>query len=545
MKGDFYMKNFKKILAIILVLSIIISSFMPIYGVQIKEPSVNVEKVIEKTTQYILDGAKKLKNGETLGEWQIISLVRAEIDVPKKYYDDYYNNLVKQLEENNGVLHKRKYTEYSRAVLALTALGKDPRNVGGYNLLERLAEFDNLVWQGINGAIWGLIALDSGNYEIPDVDNLDEVTTRQKLIDHILSKEIAGGGWSMGESNLDTDVTAMALQSLANYTEQEKVKAAVNRGLTILSNKMGSDGGYESWGTKNSESANQVLVALCKLNIDPKTDERFVKKDGSWVVSNIINNFYIPATGGFKHVKELGIDGMATEQGLYAMVAYSRFLNGKTSLYDMSDVEKKYDENTYPKKEYNSNTKVENKFTDIENSPEKEAIVQLSSKGVVNGGGNNNFNPKGQVTRAELAAIMSRALCLEEIKSNSFKDVNDADWFFGYVGAASQMGIINGYTDKTFKPEANVTRQEAALMVSRASEILGKDMSMENYEIINVLCQFTDYVKCDDWAMEAVAACVKYGYIPDDEMEIYPDRNATREEIAGMIYRMSIIQKSN
>lgn len=539
------MKNFKKILAIILVLSIIISSFMPIYGVQIKEPSVNVEKVIEKTTQYILDGAKKLKNGETLGEWQIISLVRAEIDVPKKYYDDYYNNLVKQLEENNGVLHKRKYTEYSRAVLALTALGKDPRNVGGYNLLERLAEFDNLVWQGINGAIWGLIALDSGNYEIPDVDNLDEVTTRQKLIDHILSKEIAGGGWSMGESNPDTDVTAMALQSLANYTEQEKVKAAVNRGLTILSNKMGSDGGYESWGTKNSESANQVLVALCKLNIDPKADERFVKKDGSWVVSNIINNFYIPATGGFKHVKELGIDGMATEQGLYAMVAYSRFLNGKTSLYDMSDVEKKYDEKTYPKKENNSNTKVENKFTDIENSPEKEAIVQLSSKGVVNGDGNNNFNPKGQVTRAELAAILSRALCLEEIKSNSFKDVNDADWFFGYVGAASQMGIINGYTDKTFKPEANVTRQEAALMVSRASEILGKDMSMENYEIINVLCQFTDYVKCDDWAMEAVAACVKYGYIPDDEMEIYPDRNATREEIAGMIYRMSIIQKSN
>lgn len=533
------MKNIKKILSIIIVLSIFVSSFMPIYGVQIKEPSVNVEKVIEKTAQFILDYTKKLKSGETLGEWQIISLVRAQIDVPQKYYDDYYNNLVKQLEENNGVLHERKYTEYSRAILALTALGKDPRNVGGYNLLERLAEFDNLIWQGINGAIWGLIALDSGDYEIPDVNNLDKITTRQKLIDHILSKEIAGGGWSMGESNPDTDVTAMALQSLAGYTDQEKVKKAVDRGLTVLSNKMNSDGGFESWGTKNSESADQVLVALCSLNIDPKDDKRFVKENGSWVVSNIINNYYIPSTGGFKHVKESGIDGMATEQGLYAMVAYSRFLNGKTSLYDMSDIEKKYDENTYPKKDNNSNVKVENIFSDIDNSTEKEAIIHLSSKGVVNGNGNSTFNPNGQVTRAELAAILSRALCLEEVKSNSFKDVKDTDWFFGYVGAASQIGIISGYTDKTFKPNANVTRQEAALMLSRAAEILGKDMSMENYEIINVLCQFTDYVECDDWAMEAVAACVKYGYIPDDEMEIYPDRNATREEIAGMVYRMS------
>jgi len=199
-----------------LILNIIISSLIPVYGVQIKEPSVSVDKVIEKTGQYMLDCAKKLKSGETLGDWTIISLIRAGIDVEEKYLDNYYNSLVKTLEENQGVLHKRKYTEYSRTILTLTALGKDPTNVGGYNLIEKLADFDNLVWQGINGAIWGLIALDSGNYEVPSVANLENITTRQKLVEHILSKEIPSGGWSMGESNPDADVTAMALQSLAS-----------------------------------------------------------------------------------------------------------------------------------------------------------------------------------------------------------------------------------------------------------------------------------------------------------------------------------------
>jgi len=317
-----------------------------------------------------------------------------------------------------------------------------------------------------------------------------------------------------------------------------QVKEAVDRGLVVLSKNMHNDGGFESWGSKNSESADQVLVALCKLNIDPRTDQRFVKENGSWIVSNVIDNFYIPSTGGFKHTEELGLDGMATDQGMYAMVAYNRFVNGQTSLYDMSGVEKKYDTKTPLKKDEKPNQKRENKFTDIDSSSEKEAIIELHAKGIINGINDTTFNPKGEVTRAQLATMLSQALCLDEVKLDTFKDVKQSDWFYGCVGAASQMGIITGYSDKTFRPNDKVTRQDAALMIVRAAKILGKDMTMENFEIINTLCQFTDYVQCDDWAMEAVAGCVKYGYMPDDEMEIYPKRNATREEIAGMIYRM-------
>ena len=86
----------------------------------------------------------------------------------------------------------------------------------------------------------------------------------------------------------------------------------------------------------NSESCAQVIVALCALGIDPAKDERFIK-DGNWTVYDLIS--YHVDNSGFKHVKQSSsVNGIATEQGFYALVAYKRFLEGKKSLYDMSDV---------------------------------------------------------------------------------------------------------------------------------------------------------------------------------------------------------------
>lgn len=87
--------------------------------------------------------------------------------VPQSYWDNYYSNLENYVKAHNGVLHSRKYTEYSRVVLALTAIGKEPSNVAGYNLLTPLGDYDKTIQQGINGPIWALLALDSGNYAMP------------------------------------------------------------------------------------------------------------------------------------------------------------------------------------------------------------------------------------------------------------------------------------------------------------------------------------------------------------------------------------------
>ena len=167
------------------------------------------------------------------GEWAVIGLSRSDVTVAQKWYDTYYKNVETYVKSCKGVLHSRKYTEYSRVVLALTAIGKDPTNVAGYDLTAPLNNYDKTVWQGVNGPIWALIALDSGNYTC---------TVRQKYIDYILEKELPQGGWTLSGTATDSDMTGMALQALANYQDQPKVKAAVQRALNWISKNQNADG---------------------------------------------------------------------------------------------------------------------------------------------------------------------------------------------------------------------------------------------------------------------------------------------------------------
>ncbi|MBO3443391.1 prenyltransferase/squalene oxidase repeat-containing protein [Clostridium sp. CCUG 7971] len=303
-------------------------------------PSVSIKDAINKTGEYMYKNTPDPKIGTIGGEWTVLSLARSGYNVPKEYYDKYYENVVNELTAKNGNLHSVKYTEYSRVILGLTSIGKDVTNVGGYNLLEKLADFNKVIRQGINGPIFALIALDTNNYEIPTVEGVKKQTTRDNLIEYILNKEITQddgtiGGWALSGNTPDPDITAMALQSLAKYKDQEKVKPYIDRALDILSNIQLANGGYDSWGSLNSESIAQVIVALTALGIDPKTDSRFIKGDGNWVIPAIME-FYVEG-GGFKHTLDGTVNAMATDQGAYALVAYDRFVEGKNSLYNMTD----------------------------------------------------------------------------------------------------------------------------------------------------------------------------------------------------------------
>ena len=265
----------------------------------------------------------------TGGEWMVIGLARSGRPVPAGYYDNVVE-YVKAKADANERLHRAKVTDNARVILALTAIGKDVTNVGGHNLLKGLDNMAYVQKQGINGPIFTLIALDSHNY--PTMGDV----TREKLIQVILDAQLPGGGWNLSGENADTDMTAMAIQALAPYYKtNETVKAAVDKALEALSALQQGDGGFGSWGTVNSESCAQVIVALTALGIDPAADSRFVK-NGSTVLGALAG-FYVDG-GGFKHVADKGRDGMATEQGYYALASYYRFVNGQTSLYDMSDV---------------------------------------------------------------------------------------------------------------------------------------------------------------------------------------------------------------
>ena len=287
------------------------------------------------------------------GEWTVLSLARSGIKVPKKYYEDYYKRVEKTVKDAKGILHRMKFTEYSRVILALTAINKDVTDVGGYNLLSYLSDFDNVKKQGINGPIFALIAFDTGNYDIPIDKNASVQTTRQGIIDFILDKEIhkgtsKAGGWALSGTDPDPDITFMAIQSLANYMDQKEVKKAVDRALKIMSKKQLSTGGYNSWGTENCESTAQAIVALTALGIDIDTDSRFIKTDKKGNKNTLMDGmmqFYCKG-GGFAHVNEgydggggsgTGLNAMATDQGMYALDAYYRYINGKNKLYDMTD----------------------------------------------------------------------------------------------------------------------------------------------------------------------------------------------------------------
>ena len=160
--------------------------------------------------------------------------------------------------------------------------------------------------------------------------------TREKLIETILGAALEDGGWTLSGTKADPDMTAMAIQALAPYYKtNETVKAAVDKALEALSALQRGDGGFGSWGTVNSESCDQVIVALTALGIDPTTDSRFIKN--GLTVLDALAGFYVDG-GGFRHTAGGERNGMATEQGYYALASYYRFLNGQTSLYDMSDV---------------------------------------------------------------------------------------------------------------------------------------------------------------------------------------------------------------
>jgi len=264
-------------------------------------------------------------------EWLVIALARSGRDVP----DSYYDSVVKAVQSAKGQLSEKKSTEYARTILALTAIGKDPADVGGYDLLAGLADMDDVTYQGINGAIFALLALDSGKYDVPAAAEGGTQVTRDGLVAYILAQQLSDGGWALSGTSADPDVTAMALQALAPYrTGDETVDAAVDKGVQLLSDMQLADGGYSSWGTLNSESCAQVLIALAALGIDPASDSRFVK-NGLTVLDALLA---YAVSGGFRHTVDGEADAIATEQALCALAAYARLLDGKTALYDMTDV---------------------------------------------------------------------------------------------------------------------------------------------------------------------------------------------------------------
>ena len=269
--------------------------------------------------------------GSIGGEWMIIGLARSG-KLTKEMSDGYYNNVVEYVKtKNSNTLHRRKSTDNSRVILALSAIGVDARNVAGYDLVAPLFDYDYVKFQGINGIIWALIAIDSKNYSLP-IDNIGtNSTTRERLIDGIIAAQLADGGWTNSGEISDPDMTSMAIQALAPYYWYDgSVKSSVDSALYRLSELITANTG----GKLSPDNCSQILVALTSLGIDPMNDKRFINSAGETLLDTMMT---YSITGGFMHQSGGEYDQMSTEQAYYAMTAYNRFCVGKSTLYDMTD----------------------------------------------------------------------------------------------------------------------------------------------------------------------------------------------------------------
>lgn len=276
------------------------------------------------------------------GEWAVLGQARAKVPLSEAYIAAYYEKVVAYVQKNmgaDGVLvdpesRNPTVTDNERIILALTAIGKDPANVGGKNLLTALQNKDIMKVTDtsntdINGLVMGLLALNSRNY----------TSDTSWLVQAILGQQNADGSWSASADTKpasDVDMTAMALQALAPYYKDggnETVNTAVEKALSWLSGKYQS--GYDS-----SESCAQVVIALSALNLDANTDARFTKTVEGKTLSVLGNllQYRVAESGGFKHqFADKAVNEMATEQALCAMAAYARFTEKANALYDMTD----------------------------------------------------------------------------------------------------------------------------------------------------------------------------------------------------------------
>ncbi len=482
------------------------------------------------TAEYVYKAVSTPAIGSVGGEWAVMGLARSGYKTDDEYFRSYVQDAAEYVKKHGGVIDSNKYTEYSRVILALTGAGYNAENVGGYNLLTPLSDYEKTVKQGINGAIWALIAADCGDYKLD---------TRDLYINYILDKQKSDGGWALSDSMeySDADVTAMALCALASYTHRTDVLDAVENALILLSQMQTQSGGFKSFGEETAESAAQVILALSELRI-PFDDERFVK-NGKTVLDNLLS-FHTPS-GGFKHISAYDKPNlMATEQALCALVAADRFSNGKTSFYSMSDAPKLNIEEKNPDSSVNVPSVISHgkTFDDIQKSKSKFAIEALAQRGIINGRSENLFVPHGNMTRAEFATIVVKALGIMPCDKKIFDDVKENDWFYGYVAAAAEYGIVNGISESLFNPQGTLTRQEAAVMVSRAAVLCGVKNNMELMTARDVLAGFTDYVKVADWAFIPFALCYENGILDSSDIEIMPRREVNREEIAQMLYNL-------
>ncbi|MDR1208863.1 MAG: S-layer homology domain-containing protein [Clostridiales bacterium] len=491
-------------------------------------------------------------------EWEVLTLARAGYAVPGGYYEGYAESVAAAVKAIGSARLDTYSTTNARVVLALTAIGADAESVMRYNLLEPLEDYGYVTGQGLNGAIYALLAFDSKPYEVSQA-------ARDAYVSYILSCELPGGGFTGWGDDPEPDATGMALQALAPYAGRSDVSAVISRALAALSAAQEYNGGYVSWGAVSAENMAQVVTAATALGYDPSAGSDFVKGGGD-AVSSLLR-FYVDG-GGFQSAWTPGaVNRMSTQQAAYALSAYVRFQSGRNALYDMRDAVQRVpaaamvDFGALNEAIASAETKSGSAYTpdswsamtgkldaarDALNDPNstqsiadnaaaalKAAVDALRSAGSGSdsssedaGGAKPEETPPVPVASPPKAEIPPEKPAPDAAQVNPFRDVTTGDQYYGAVLAARTRGFMTGFAADEFAPTAVMTRAMAASALFR---LAGQPKHRA--------ASFAD-VSPEAWYAEAVAWASETGVaVGYGDGRFGPEDAITREQLAALLYR--------
>lgn len=181
-------------------------------------------------------------------------------------------------------------------------------------------------------------------------------------------------------------------------------------------------------------------------------------------------------------------------------------------------------------------------FSDVQGHWAQAAVNNMGSRMVVDGVGSSLFNPDQNITRAEFAAIIVRGLGLaRDNQPSSFTDVAMSDWYNSAVITAAEFGLIQGFGDGTFRPNEQITREQAMVIIAKAMEITELNTTLPTDA--SQLDTFVDAPDASKWASVGIAKSVQAGVINGrSETKLAPKANMTRAEVAAIVERL--LQKS-
>ncbi len=264
-------------------------------------------------------------------EWYIISMLRAGKTVDSAILDEYYESVTETVKDwNEGV----KPTDAEKAVLALTAMKKDITDIEGVNLINLICNSERLA-DGANELAYALIAIYASGQEIPN----DAKWNESNITTELLKFQTTDGGFGLYDnSTSDVDMTAICVQALAPYKNEETVKIAVDRAIEYLLDSITVNWDYAD----NSNTTAQVLTALATLEIDVTNP---INGFGSDAFNNIITSLEkYRNTEGNGYFYGTSVNSMATVQVMQAYDAYRKVNKEGLSYWDFSTDGQVYDD---------------------------------------------------------------------------------------------------------------------------------------------------------------------------------------------------------